>query len=318
MSLPDVLESVAAVVPMLRHVRPVAERLPRYARELAGAAVPPEDGVDALLFRGDREACAQFVLISDALNFCFWSENPWSVEYRGRRWTRTYAMMAGLLRAIEADASWLTAARWASATSADVARIFAGVGAIPLAPRRLEILHETGTILGKRFGGSFVRLVEEAGGDAYRLAYLLAELFPSFCDVASYRGRTVAFLKRAQICTADLHRVWQANGHAGLTNRDRLTVFADYRLPQLFRHEGLLAVSDELARRIDSGAILPAGSEEEVELRVATIWLSKLLADALAELGHGQPMWELDYVLWTLARRPAVTVPHHRTITTAY
>jgi len=77
-------------------------------------------------------------------------------------------------------------------------------------------------------------------------------------------------------------------------------------------------LSDAFARRVDAGEVIPAGSEEEIELRIATIWLSGLLAASLAEVGFGQPEWELDYVLWTLARRPEVTVPHHRTITHAY
>jgi len=164
-ALPDVVKSVAAVVHLLRHVRLVPDEVPRYAEVLAKTVVPPEEGVEALLFRGDRDACAQYVLISDALNFCFWSERPWSVEFRGRRWARTYAMMAGLQRAIAADASWLNASRWVAATNADVDRIFAGEGHIPLPEKRLEILRETGTVL-ENCGGHFTRLVDEAECDA--------------------------------------------------------------------------------------------------------------------------------------------------------
>jgi hypothetical protein len=302
----------------MRHVRIVPERVEAFAGRLATLSGSIDSGEHDLGMRGTREDCANYVLIADALNFCFWSELPWEVEYRGKSWTRTFAMMAGLLRGIEKDHAWLTAPRWMAATGADVGQLFAGTGSIPFPERRVEIFHETGVVLAARYRGTFARLVDDVDGDARRVAYRLAEEFPSFRDVVEYDGREIAFLKRAQICAADLHRTWLANGHPGLANMEALTVFADYRLPQLLRHEGLLVLDDAFAQRVDDGKEIPAGSAEEVELRAATVWLSKLIADALARTPAIMLMWELDYILWVLARRPDVSVPHHRTVTHYY
>ena len=316
--IPHVLESVARVVRRARYVTIDEQAVRRWAGAVAHCPCAGGADDEALLFTGSRADCANYVLLADALNFCFWSDEPWEVEYRGRNWTRTFAMMAGLLRAIDRERAWLSAERWAEATDADVEVLFGGTGRIPLPELRRDILRQTGSILHQRFGGQFDAMIEAEGGDARRVAYRLAECFPSFCDVSHYDTEPVAFLKRAQICAADLHRAWLANGFAGLTNMEALTVFADYRLPQLFRHEGMLRLVDELAGRIDRTEIIEAGSPEEIEIRAATVWIGKLLCEALSACGRTVAPWQLDFELWTRAKAPQVTVPHHRTITHFY
>jgi len=314
--IPEVLTSCQAVMAAARHVAIDAAAVDAFARRLAADGIEVAD--DELLLRGTRAAGANFVLVSDALNFCFWSDAPWEVTYRGQSWTRTFAMVAGLLRAIERDPAWLTAQRWAEASEADVAEIFAGAGAIPLPQRRREILNETGEILRISYGGQFVNLVDAVEGDALLLARRLALEFPSFRDVAYHPVGHVAFLKRAQICAADLHRTWIAQGHAGLHNLAALTVFADYRLPQLFRHEGMLTLDGELAATIDREEAILAASPQEVELRAATVVIGEMLVAALASAGRPVAAYELDYELWRRAKLPEVQVPHHRTLTHFY
>lgn len=304
-----------------RHVTIHPDVVGSFARRLATEGIQAAD--DDLVYRGSRSAVANFILLTDALNFCFWSDAPWEVEYAGRPWTRTLAMVAGVRRGVDADPAWLTAGRWAAATAADVAGLFAGRGTIPLPELRLSILRETGRILRDRHGGEFTRAVEAAGGDATALADLLAAQFPSFADSTDHPTGHVPFLKRAQICAADLHRAWAAQDHGGLAGLGHLTVFADYRLPQLFRHEGLLTPSPDLAGRIDRGEHIPPGCAQEVEIRAATIVLGDLIVARLRECGVrgvDGPIaaYELDYELWRRAREPEVTAPHHRTETHFY
>ena len=316
--IPPVLESVARVVRRARYVTIDEQAVRRWAGGVAHYPFTSSADDEALLFRGSRADCANYVLLADALNFCFWSDEPWEVEYRGRTWTRTFAMMAGLRRAIDRERAWLSAERWAEATDADVESLFAGTGHIPQPELRRDILRQTGSILHQRFDGQFDAMVEAEGGDARHVAYRLAECFPSFCDVSHYDAEPVAFLKRAQLCAADLHRTWLANGLAGLTNMAALTVFADYRLPQLFRHEGMLRLVDELAGRIERAEVIEAGSLEEIEIRAATVWIGELLCEALRSCGRIVSPWQLDFELWVRAKAPQVTVPHHRTITPFY
>jgi len=314
--IPEVLASCTAVMRTAKHVAIDAAAVNCFAGRLVTDGIDVAE--DSLLFRGAQDACANFILVTDALNFCFWSDTPWTITYRGKTWTRTFAMVAGVLRAIEREAAWLSADRWATATGADVARIFEGVGEIPLAGRRQEILNETGAVLRERYAGQFSYLVDDVGRDARALSARLAVEFPSFCDIARHPAGTVAFLKRAQICAADLHRTWTAQGHPGLRNLDALTVFADYRLPQLFRHECLLRLDAGLTGKIDRSEIIAAGSREEVELRAATVVIGDQLREAMCRAGAAVASWELDFELWRRARLPEVVIPHHRTLTHFY
>ena len=313
LNLPDILESCSWVVARARQVDIDDDALRKHAARINGNALVDPRLPEALRIQASREACANFVLLSDCLNFCFWSDAVWTVTFAGREWTRTFAMLAGLARAVQADESWLQAQRWVDAREADVEKVFSGVGQIPLLGERVEVLHETGAVLLAKYDGSLVNLVEEARGDAPTVARLLARDFSSFRDVARYDGEPVAFLKRAQICAADLASQWSTEKHGTLAGLDELTVFADYRLPQLFRHWGILKPADALADRIDSLEEIPAGSAEEIELRAATI----CIGDRLARAMHA-PAWRLDYFLWERSHDPDVAVPHHRTRTIFY
>lgn len=300
------------------HVAIDEQAVARWARarrgQTLGSPAPPAE----LQFDGSREDTANLVLLLDCLNFCFWSDQPWSVDFRGRTWTRTYAMYASVLRAAEADPGWLRADRWATADAAGVADLFRGRGRIPLLERRREVLNETGRCLGESFDGQFVNAAEQAGRRARALAYLLADVFPSFRDAPIYRGRTIALLKRAQICAADLHQCWVRQGHEGLAGLDELTVFADYRLPQCLRHVGVIRLDPELAAKIDAQQEIEAGSDQEVELRAGTIMAGELLRQALQDQGGKVSAWQLDFVLWEHSHDAEVTVPHHRTRTIYY
>ena len=50
-----------------------------------------------------------------------------------------------------------------------------------------------------------------------------------------------------------------------LKNADRLTMFADYRVPQILRELGIMIYDENLIRRIDSKIELRAHSYEEIE-----------------------------------------------------
>ncbi|MCK4659920.1 MAG: queuosine salvage family protein [Phycisphaerae bacterium] len=311
--MPDILNSCRRVVQRAQHVHIDDGSLRKSAAGIDRQAISIPTHPHPLQIRGSRQACANFVLLCDCLNFCFWSDTPWVVTFAGTDWTRTFAMLAGLVRAIQADADWLNPQRWADVREAEVSEIFAGTGQIPLLRERVEVLHETGAVLISKYDGSFLNLVEEAGGQAPAVAELLARDFSSFRDVADYDGEPVAFLKRAQICAADLTSHWSAQGYGSLGGLDDLTVFADYRLPQLFRHWGTMRVTDSLYHRIEALDEIPAGSPEEVELRAATICISDRLAELLSV-----PAWRLDYFLWERSHDPAVVVRHHRTRTVFY
>ena len=171
------------------------------------------------------------------------------------------------------------------------------------------------------------------------------------------------FYKRAQILAAD---VWAAYGRrappapgapphaadaAAFGDIGRLTMFADYRVPQLLRAWPgaagaagaavapgagagggcVLEYAPDLARRVDGGELLTAGCAEEVEIRAATVQAVELLRDAVDAArrrrcgdgsggsGRGVLVVELDWWLWQVGEKLRGSLaPHHRTLTSYY
>ncbi|UCG32119.1 MAG: hypothetical protein JSU68_10680, partial [Phycisphaerales bacterium] len=114
-NLPDVLESARQVAARAKWVRIDEEAVRDWAALQASADWEAPNWPAELRFAGDRTACANLTLLLSCLNFCFWSDRPWAIEFRGRRWRRTYAMYAAVLRAVEEDPSWVHARRWMTA-----------------------------------------------------------------------------------------------------------------------------------------------------------------------------------------------------------
>ncbi len=274
---------------------------------------------------GAPDQAPNWVLLLDALNFCFWGapDGPrWRVTWRGATHDGYNALAASLSRAVEeglplSDADWL--AGLDAATLANILRPNGGCPPIPLFAERLSNAREVGRILRDRYDGRFANVVEDAGYDAVALALGVERDFSSFADVAEWRGSPVPFLKRAQILVADLRAITGGVGIGAIRGMERLTAFADYKLPQRLRALGVLVYVDELAQAVDNYTLIPAGSEPEIEIRAATIWAVEALRRALARHGSDHTASELDGRLWVESQtRLPDERPYHRTRTMYY
>jgi hypothetical protein len=316
-----VLEAAKAVVDEARLVRIDPAAVERFAalrgRTLVAGAHP--DPGTYLGFVDGTSRTAQYVLVADAMNFSFWGEPKWTIAAGGRRLDGWWAFVAALRRALEEgwpllDAQWLSAVR-----TEDLAQIFRGEGELPLLEERARHLRELGGVLLQRYDGESSRLVTAAGQSAVCLVQTLVTVLPSFNDTAVYRGRRVPFYKRAQITVADLAIAFQNRGLGHFTDLDQLTAFADYKLPQVLRREGILVYAPALATDVDTQCPLPPGGAAEVEIRAATIWAVELLRRALTRDGTKLTSAEIDEVLWDLGQRPDPRDrPYHRTRTVFY
>lgn len=320
-----VLTGTARVMREARLVRIDAERLERLARQWSTTPWPEQAGLDALHFQDGTERTVNWVLLLDALNFCFWAlpEQPrWRVEWHGVIYDGYAALAAALTRAIEEGHALWDATYLAELGEEDLRAILrpvAGALEIPLFAERLANAREVGRNLLARYEGQFARACERSGQSAVELALLLARDFPSFADVSQWRDQPVPLLKRAQICVADLHAAFGAQRWGAFPDLDQLTAFADYKLPQLLRGYGALVYAPELAAQVDSYTLIPAGSEPEIEIRAATIWAVELLRRMLAGYGIHRPASAIDYRLWAESQQtlPGVA-PYHRTRTIYY
>jgi hypothetical protein len=320
-----VLRSTLPVVQHARQVRLDLERIEALAARWAeeGWRKPVWDA--ALHFNDGSERTLNWMLLVDAMNFCFWAgsgQPRWAVDYRGQTYNGYLAEAASLMRALDEGYPLWDAAYLAELREADLRQIFRpapGTPEIPLFAERLANAREVGRVLLAKYDGQFARAVEAAGGNAVALVERIVQDFTSFDDVTSYDGAVVRFYKRAQLCVADIHGTFAGEKWGRLSDLERLTVFADYKVPQVLRREGVLVYSPDLAARIDRMELLPPGSPEEVEIRAGTIWAGELLCRALSAHGIHALASEIDYHLWTLSQTASpADRPYHRTRTIYY
>lgn len=324
-----VLRSTRRVIEWAESVTIDRERTAEVARDFAARSVAPEPWASPYHFADGSERTVTAVFVLDALNFCFWSEQPdpddrWRVSYNGATIDGYWALAAALKRAIEAGTPLWDSAYLAEISASDLAAILcpddpAGQ-AIPLFPQRLANLRELGRGL-LAIGGEepAARLVRDAGGSAVSLVEQVVARFPSFNDVEVYRGEEVRFYKRAQILISDLAGAFEGVGYGRFNDFASLTAFADYKVPQVMRRLGLLRYRADLAARIARRELIPAGSDEEIEIRAATVWGVEILRRELAQLGRDLPAGDIDWLLWQAGQSlPPGTEPYHRTLTGFY
>jgi hypothetical protein len=148
-------------------------------------------------------------------------------------------------------------------------------------------------------------------------------LSSGFRDTVVYKGALIHFYKRAQILIGD---IWAAYGRSldpndkySFHDLNELTMFADYRVPQILRHMGILQYSPALAAIVDSKQEVLFASDEETEIRAATIIAVELLQQELFRQGLGLLVIEVDWLLWQWGEKVKDDIePHHRTLTIYY
>jgi len=199
------------------------------------------------------------------------------------------------------------------------------------------MLREAGQILVSEYSSSVVELITQADKSAARLVNLLTSHFPAFNDIHTYRGKEVHLHKRAQILVADLWACFNGTSFGEFHDIDRLTMFADYRIPQMLHSLGCLWYSPRLESKIKRKEELEGGEDLEIEIRGCSIWCVELIRREI-ERRFGAEMREkgkvvnvvlIDFLLYDVAKERekaakergevegedegAMRLPHHRT-----
>ncbi|RYO78793.1 hypothetical protein DL766_003161 [Monosporascus sp. MC13-8B] len=170
---------------------------------------------------------------------------------------------------------------------------------------------------------SLQRALEEeaADGSAAGLVNLLAQDFACFRDEFPFPGRRrpVRFLKRAQILVADLWACFGGESYGEFYDIDKVTMFADYRIPQILVSLSCLGYSPPLQAMIERKEVIESGSGYEMQIRAGTIWCVELIR---REIKRQHPEAKLnailiDFFLYDtmkqLEAQGKETIPHHRT-----
>jgi hypothetical protein len=318
----EVRETAQWVAERSTQVQIDREALLRFSRELVGEGVEIPPWESTYHYSGKDEEMVAYFLVLDSINFCFWpwaGKRRWEIHYGSGRLSGYYALAASLKRAVESGVPLTQAAFLAEVDENKLRRILGGEGELKLMAERAQILREVGETLLQDYDGKAIHLVESAGQSATGLTRLAAGKLQSFRDMARYQDRLVFFYKRAQILAADLHGAFNGKGWGRFSDMDQLTAFADYKLPQVLRHLGVLCYEAELGDRVDRMDHVEAGSPEAVEIRANTLWAVELIRQELAGMGKNLRAYEIDWILWSLGQRDEFRAkPYHRTVTIFY
>jgi hypothetical protein len=269
---------------------------------------------------GNGENTVQYIFVLDCLNWCFWPTEEFEYEQ----------LAVSLKNVLLQDPNVFDADRLAKLKMEELEQWFLPY-TIPMADERVQKVNELGAKLLKSFEGKAMNVVRAAENSATKLVDLVVESFPGFRDHAVYKGRQVFFYKRAQILVGD---IWAAFGRkcnqtitgSGMLRHPcdfpdivELTMFADYRVPQLLREEGLITYNEALATKVNNKSLLPPGSEEEIEIRAATVHAVEMMVSRCKVMGLSITSVELDWLLWQRGEERLKTMrPHHRTLTVYY
>ncbi|EEH05569.1 conserved hypothetical protein [Histoplasma capsulatum G186AR] len=228
-----------------------------------------------------------FIFTMDLLNFSFWSDEAdeakqFAIEYRGNRWKGYWSLVAALQRALDEEIPITSSDFWQNedeCTEEVLRHVFRSATdeEIPMFQERLDCLREAGKILYDKYRCSFTSCIEEANGSAAVLVNLIADNFPCFRDRTRFEGKEVRFYKRAQILVADLWACFRGKSYGKFHDIDKLTMFADYRIPQMLHTLGCLLYSPPLETHIRKRKLLPSGHRWETELRGTSIWCIELI-----------------------------------------
>jgi len=318
----EVLETTQHVTERSKHVTINEQALADFSKKLIKHRIEiPRWNYDYHFFDGGHKTVAYF-LILDSINFCFWPKpgaDKWEVQYKSETLSGYYALAASLKKAIESGIPITDAHYLAELSLGTLRQILGANGELQLIEARAHILNELGAFLIAKYNGEVNRLVEAAEKSALKLVGLLVENLPSFRDVAEYYGKTIYFYKRAQIFAADLYGAFAGKDWGNFKDMDKLTAFADYKLPQVLRHVGIMQYSPSLEHTVDNGILLEAGSPGEIEIRANTIWAVELIRQEITRMGKKLNAFEIDWILWNLGQqREFKAKPYHRTVTTFY
>ncbi|TFK52299.1 hypothetical protein OE88DRAFT_1628428 [Heliocybe sulcata] len=286
--------------------------------------------------------CLDWIFLISSLNFSFWSDKSetdrYGVEWRegwnsstSKVWTGYWSLVAAINRALEESIPITEPAFYSSPNRCSdclIEYVFRPSDRskedMPLLKDRIRILRENGSILCKDFGGSFQNFIQDFQrrhqnrGTALQLVQMVTETFPTFRDEALFKGRKLYFWKRAQILVAE---TWAAFYPPSPTQPHplfpttaaihHLTMFADYRVPQIMHHLRILAYPASLISTLRSGAMLETGCREEVSIRAGSILGVEEVRAEIRKMRRGERREEgedasssvvIDFCLWDLAK----------------
>ncbi len=262
----------------------------------------------------------RYIFIIDTLNFCFWPNPPF--EYNN--------LAKNLYETLKKNPNFFELDNLINVTSKDLIDNIFKINDFNLIEERTRMIKEVFYIIKNDFGSCF-NFIKNSNKNAVKLIKMINDNFYCFRDQAIYKGEQIFFYKRAQILVSDLHLAYKdlikkigKNEENEILNFDintlqEITMFADYRVPQILRELNILEYSNELSNLVDNKIPILHSSVFEIEIRAATIQSIEEIKFEFQKNNLFFLSLEIDVFLWEEGEKVKDTIkPHHRTLSVFY
>ncbi|MBI3633051.1 MAG: hypothetical protein HY226_02050 [Candidatus Vogelbacteria bacterium] len=316
-----VLESTEFVVKNAKDVKINSSRIKDVAKEWVRQDINfPKWPQDMHLESDDVRKKLDYLILLDGLNFCFWQKNykdKWRVKYGDKEYNGYFSLSLALKIFFENNLDKTNYKYLSTISFLDFKKILDGEGTLLLMRERWLTLKALSCMMIKKYDGDSLKFVSLAKSKFANIVPMIADL-PSFGDTTKYKSKKIYIWKRAQILACDIYGAFAGKGPGRFTDKEYLTAFADYKVPQILHTLGLIEYSDRLTSKIRVLTEIKAGSREEIEIRAATIWAVEYLRREMKKLGKNMFAFEIDWILWNNAKNEDMALPYHHTKTVFY
>ncbi len=314
-----VLESADYIVSKAVHVGIHSDVLKEYAETISLQKIDHwmvHAPIDLSFLSPDQMLAFMFVF--NSLSFSYWGNPDYFFVHENKTYKTSWGLIVALCAAIKKDRAILDIDFLSTVSNEFMHSILNSNCIFPMFEERCDIIRSNARVVKEKFKGDIGNIIEQANHDAGKMINLLYMHFPSYRDESDYSGRKVFFMKKAQILIADICR-GLSSSMGNFTNIGKLTACADYRLPQLMRHLGILTYSEELGEIVDTMKVIEKNSVYESEIRGSTIKVNEEIRKIL-EKKFGQEVTAIDVndFLWISAKTTEKMKPYHLVRTTMY
>lgn len=256
----------------------------------------------------DTETIIHFLLVFQAIDFCFWGNPKWSIKNEEETIDGSRALMYLIIKNIDIFTDFK---KLEELTYEEFKKIFTSNTEIPLLKERYEILHDIAKVINTKMQGSFYKFIKDIHSDI-ELFHLIIEYFPSFKDERIYNNKPVYFYKLACLLVSDImhaRNIIEGNNF----DYSHLPGCTDYKIPQIIRAFGITKYSDELESIINKKEEIPFNSEYEIEIRSSAIVVINYIIKKTGLSGMA-----INDFLWVSSGKIKNMQPYHLTKTTTY
>ncbi len=247
-----------------------------------------------------------------------WSKKEkWQIKYKNKKYNGYFALSLALKKFFEENPEKANLKYFSIISFKEFEEILQGGENLLFLEKRWHIARAVSSFLIKKYGNS-ENFINSANQKISILVPKIYKEIPFFNDIAYYKNQKIYFLKRAQILGSDIWGAFQGRGIGYFKDLDYFTAFADYKIPQILNHLGILEYSTNLERKIRNKIIIPKNSNYEIEIRSSTIWAIEYLRKRFTELGKKFYSFEIDWILWNKSQKLEMKIPYHLTKTIFY